>query len=389
MKATPVYGGWIRADYELQKIDQACTKINDIQIHLATYWSQIPTAAAVVAAAVASINTTTNKTSLCTIDAVDLYTMIPQLKGILALEKMLDHLQLKQVGGLHTETIIRLAKFVMENNYFKYKDEYYHQVRGGAMGSPLTLTIANCYMFFFEQSIIRQINNSHGLYFRYIDDIIIIINWPNRHLQKQVDRWNTYDENIQLSDTISNCINFLDLHIENKDGQLITNVFTKPSYQPYFLPFNSIHPLHMKANIPFTMLLRAIRYCSTFQAYLQERDHQRMALLLNQYPINFIDQQFNRVLVKFNILQPLTSTNYDTIRLQIIDSPIKIKEPINHGRTMFVHFTYCSSMKSFPQKFHQLWNKYFSESPINDITPMLGTRNADNLQQRLVHTRDS
>ncbi|CAF0808658.1 unnamed protein product [Adineta steineri] len=86
------------------------------------------------------------------------------------------------------------------------------------------------------------------------------------------------------------------------------------------------------------MLLRSIRCCSTFQAYLQERDHLRMALLLNQYLIKFIDQQFNCVLEKFNILQPFTSTNY--------------------GQSMFVHFTYCSSMKSFPEKFHQLWNKY-------------------------------
>ncbi|CAF4168237.1 unnamed protein product [Adineta steineri] len=114
-----------------------------------------------------------------------------------------------------------------------------------------------------------------------------------------------------------------------------------------------------------------------------------MALLLNQYPIKFIDQQFNRLLEKFNIIQPLTSSNYDTIRLQIINSPVKVKEPINYGQSMFVHFTYCSSMKSFPKRFHELWNKYFSESPINDITPMLGTRNANNLQQRLVHTRDS
>ncbi|CAF1478109.1 unnamed protein product [Adineta steineri] len=95
----------------------------------------------------------------------------------------------------------------------------------------------------------------------------------------------------------------------------------------------------MKQNIPFTTLLRGIRYCSTFQAYLQERDHLRMVLLLNHYPIKFIDQQFNRVLEKFDIIQLFTSNNYDTIRLQIINSPNKVKEPINYGRSMFVHFT--------------------------------------------------
>ena len=41
-----------------------------------------------------------------------------------------------------------------------------------------------CYMYFFEQQIRRQINNRGGLYFRYIDDIFLMITWPKRHLLK-------------------------------------------------------------------------------------------------------------------------------------------------------------------------------------------------------------
>jgi hypothetical protein len=79
---------------------------------------------------------------------------------------------------------------------------------------------------------------------------------------------------------IDDSADFLDLHMENQDGKLFTSVYYKPSHEPYYLPFNSTHPMHMKKNIPFTMLLRAIRYCSTFEAYLDERDRLRMALLL-------------------------------------------------------------------------------------------------------------
>ena len=203
--------------------------------------------------------------TFCTIDVIDLYTMIPQVEGVLSLRKMLDHLKLKQVNGLKTEVIIRLARFVMQNNYFSYESQYYHQIRGGAMGSPLTLTVANCYMFFFEQNIIKQINNSNGLYFRYIDDIFLAINWPVRHLMKQVDQWNTFDSNIRLSVNINTTADFLDLRIENWNRQLFTSVYHKPSYKPYYLPFNSVHHLHIKKNISFTMLLRAIRYCSHLQ----------------------------------------------------------------------------------------------------------------------------
>ncbi|CAF1231868.1 unnamed protein product, partial [Rotaria sp. Silwood1] len=203
----------------------------------------------------------------------------------------------------------------------------------------------------------------------------------------QIDKWNHFDENIKLSENIGVTADFLDLHIENRDGELFTTVYQKPSYEPYYLPFSSIHPLHMKKNIIFTMLLRAIRYCSTFQDYLNERERLRMALLLNKYPNKFIDTQFIYILEKLNIKQLLTINNYAEYRHKIIDSPIKEKVPIDFGKTMFVHFTYCSNMRAFPGKFHVSWNKYFAESPINDIIPTLGTRNVNNLQRRLVHTR--
>ena len=336
-----------------------------------------------------SRNKLKQETLLGTIDVADLYTMIPQVEGVLSLRKMFDHLQIKQINGLKTEVILRLARFVMVNNYFQYNNIYYHQVRGGAMGSPLTLTIANCYMFFFERSILRQISNSNGLYIRYIDDIFIIINWPLRHLLKQVDRWNTFDASIQLSATFGSNTNFLDLYIENKAGQLRTSVYQKPSYEPYYLPFTSIHPLHIKKNIPFALLLRAIRYCSTFEDYLNELAKLRMALLMNRYPSKFIDNQFTRLFSKLDIHEILTTTNYPQYRKKIIDSPIQTKLPIDHGTKMFVHFTYCTNMRTFPKQFHELWNKYFEESPVNEIIPVLGTRNLPNLQRRLVHTRES
>ncbi|CAF4454995.1 unnamed protein product [Rotaria sp. Silwood2] len=187
-----------------------------------------------------SKNNLKQETVFCTIDVADLYTMVPQIEGVISLKKMLDYLKLKQVGSLKIETIIRLSRFVMKNNYFSYNGQYYHQTRGGAMGSPLTLTIANCYMFFYERKIVNQIHNSNGLYFRYIDDLFVAINWPARHLVKQIDRWNKFDENIKLSENIGSTADFLDLCIENRDGTLFSSIFQKPSYEPYYLPFNNI-----------------------------------------------------------------------------------------------------------------------------------------------------
>ncbi|CAF1470805.1 unnamed protein product [Rotaria sordida] len=135
------------------------------------------------------------------------------------------------------------------------------------------------------------------------------------------------------------------------------------------------------------MLLRAIRYCSSFQVYLDEREKLRMALLLNKYPNKFIDEQFNNVLLKLNIDQSLNNINYNIFRQQVINAPIKEKVPVDYRKTIFVHFTYCSSMRTFPVKFHALWNKYFGESPINELLSIISTRNVKNFQRQLTFTR--
>jgi hypothetical protein len=97
-----------------------------------------------------------------------------------------------------------------------------------------------------------------------------------------------------------------------------------------------------------------------------------MTLLLNKYPGESIDKQFNRVL-KYLILE------------KIIHIPIQEKVPIDFCKTMFVHPTYCLNMRTFSTKFHALCNKYSINPPIDEIMPVLGTRNVNNLQRQLVH----
>ncbi|CAF3309015.1 unnamed protein product, partial [Rotaria sp. Silwood2] len=109
--------------------------------------------------------------------------------------------------------------------------------------------------------------------------------------------------------------------------------------------------------------------------------------LLNKYPNKIIEKQFKNVFLKYNIDQPLNFHNYNAYRQKIIDSSKKEKIPINYEKIIFIHFTYCLNMKTFPAKFHNLWDKYFGESPINEVFPILGTRNVDNIQRRLINTK--
>jgi len=68
-------------------------------------------------------------------------------------------------------------------------------------------------------------------------------NLPLDAIHVQLDQMNKKDEkNIQITYSVGFSAEFLDVHIENCHGALVTSVFHKPAAEPYVLPFSSDHP---------------------------------------------------------------------------------------------------------------------------------------------------
>jgi len=113
-------------------------------------------------------------TLFVTFDVANLYTMIPQDGAIFALQKFLSkHAQDRRIHGMTIDTITRLVRLVLDTNSFVYENKYYHQIRGGAMGSPFTMTLANIYMLEWEQSLIEHQKAHNELYGRYVIQFIL------------------------------------------------------------------------------------------------------------------------------------------------------------------------------------------------------------------------
>ena len=108
-------------------------------------------------------------TKFITIDVKNLYTMIPRDGALLALIRFLEtHSKDGKIGPITIHTILRMARAILDNNYFVYKDKYYHQIHGGAMGSAFTQVLANIYMLEWEQSLIEHQARRKDLYGRYV-----------------------------------------------------------------------------------------------------------------------------------------------------------------------------------------------------------------------------
>jgi len=108
-----------------------------------------------------------SSTQFITFDVTDLYTMIPRNGALEALGRFLVRNSFKgKIGNLSVDTILKLARLVLDTNYFVYDNKYYRQIKGGAMGSPFTMTLANVYMLEWEQPLIELQQNQGEVYGR-------------------------------------------------------------------------------------------------------------------------------------------------------------------------------------------------------------------------------
>ena len=106
-------------------------------------------------------------TNFITADVTDLYTMIPRQGALEALGRFcVKHAIGGKIGTLAIDHIMRMARLILDSNYFAYNDKYYRQIRGGAMGSAFTQVLANIYMLEWEQELIEYQLDKNEIYGR-------------------------------------------------------------------------------------------------------------------------------------------------------------------------------------------------------------------------------
>ena len=66
--------------------------------------------------------------------------------------------------------IITLLEKCLKCTYFLHKGQYYLQVHGAAMGSPVSPIVCNLYMENFEQIALEKAENPPRWWKRYVDD---------------------------------------------------------------------------------------------------------------------------------------------------------------------------------------------------------------------------
>ena len=108
---------------------------------------------------------------LVTADVVGLYPSIPHEAGLKALKKALNNRTNKKVS---TDDLIKMAKFVLKNNYFEFNGKVKQQISGTAIGTKFTPPYACIFMDEVETSFLETQEMKPLVWFRYIDDVFFI-----------------------------------------------------------------------------------------------------------------------------------------------------------------------------------------------------------------------
>ena len=191
-------------------------------------------------------------------------------------------------------------------------NEYYSQLDGVAMGSPLGPALANAFLCHFEKQWLSDCPQDFcpNIYRRYVDDIFVTFN-SYEQLKKFVEYMNTKHPNIKFTfeHQHNNYFSFLDVKICQENNKLITFVYRKPTFSGVFTNFKSFIPTVYKFGLVYTLLQRCFNITSSYEKFLNEINALKQILKLNRYPTQFIDRCIKQFLQKLYV----TKANQDTI----------------------------------------------------------------------------
>ena len=89
-------------------------------------------------------------------DVTALFTSVPVDLALAIIKDLLEKdPTLKERTVLSVGNIILLLVFCLKNTDFSFQGQFYEQVAGVAMGSPISLIVANIYTEYFEKSHLR------------------------------------------------------------------------------------------------------------------------------------------------------------------------------------------------------------------------------------------
>ena len=113
--------------------------------------------------------------TLLSFDVMSFFTKVPTDLAVEVIGRRLESNDILEEVDLPAEAIISLLQFCLTSTYYRYGDEFYEQIHGTAMGSPVSVAVANIVMEEVErQALVSSL--IHCMFWkRYVDNVLCAI----------------------------------------------------------------------------------------------------------------------------------------------------------------------------------------------------------------------
>ena len=320
-------------------------------------------------------------TFLVTMDVTSLYPNIDHAEGTSA---CYSYLQQHDSDWIPAHVVQKLITLILRCNTMVFKNRFFHQIRGTAMGTGMAVNYANLFMASFEEDMLEEYFKKTGLrpstWLRFIDDIFFVWQGSEETLKDFLSFCNNFSEQRKMSSRIkfthtysTSSVIFLDTIISiSQEGSLISDLYCKPTAAYQYLHQTSYHHPHLIKSIPKSQFIRIRRICSTADLYWK---HAR------EFIKHFSKRGYN--------LARLQQTAAD-IASQPREDLFLPKENSQKNRVTLV-LSYHHHFRDLAKILHANYRNMISKCPrMKDIfpePPMIAFRRTKNLGDKLIRAR--
>ena len=189
-----------------------------------------------------------NNEVMCSFDVSSLFTNIPLDETIqICLDKLYA---LPDPPTMPRSALKGLLEFATKNSHFIFDGDYYDQIDGVAMGSPLGPVLANIFMCHFEEKWVFNSKGRPSIWFRYVDDTFTLFDSKSNALQF-LQYLNSCHVNIKFTIEFeeTNVIPFLVVLIKRHNHIFSTSIYRKKTFTGLYTKWDSFTPRKYKVNL--------------------------------------------------------------------------------------------------------------------------------------------
>jgi hypothetical protein len=182
-----------------------------------------------------------------------------------------------------------------KNNNSTFDGNHYLQINRTTMGTKMALSYANIFMGDLEERLLLSSLKQPLSWFRFIDNVDMKWIHSNTELDEFFEHANSIHPSIKFTHKVSKTkMSFLDTATTVKEGNMITDIYPKPTDKHQYLSPSSCHHNHCFKSIPFSQAIRVKRICSTVEATKQRLGDLRHHLKRRGYNDKVIESGFSK-----------------------------------------------------------------------------------------------